>query len=147
VTIKPNRSTNVLTVTGTSAGGNIGDTATAVFNSAAAATAADQDLTGDGIPDLLAVGSATNGLPAGLWAAQGQAGTGHTTGTGQLVTAATNLGAMGKGVAGDNSPGDFTGAQAITGHFTTRCSPAVRPVTPLHPAIHVQYHVHAGGES
>jgi hypothetical protein len=117
VTIKPNRFTNVLTVTGTSAGGNIGDTATAVFNSAPAATAADQDLTGDGIPDLLAVGGG-GALPAGLWAAQGQAGTGHTTGTGLLVTAATNLGANGNGVAGDNSPSDFTGAQAITGHFT-----------------------------
>jgi hypothetical protein len=110
ITIKPTRLTNTLTVTSLSAGGNIGDAASAVFNSAPADTAPDADLTGDGAADLLAVG-ATNNLPPGLWQA-----TGRNTGT--LVAAATDIGANGNGIAGDNNPSDFTGAQAITGHFT-----------------------------
>ena len=39
--------------------------------------------------DLLRVGA--NGIPAGLWLARGQAGTGHTTGTGQVITAADDI--------------------------------------------------------
>ncbi|GII22530.1 LamG-like jellyroll fold domain-containing protein [Planosporangium mesophilum] len=109
VTITPTRFTNTLAVTSRSVGKNLGDTATVIFNSNPAATAADQDMTGDGHADLLTVG-AQNGLPAGLWL-----GAKNTPGVG---TTGVNIGANGNGVAGDNSPADFTGAQAITGHFT-----------------------------
>jgi len=118
ISVTPTRFTNVLTVTSVSAGGNIGTEANVVFNSTPAATAADQDLTGDSIPDLLTVGNA-GGVPAGLWMAQGQAGSGHTTGTGQVITAAVNLGANGSHVSGTaTTPASFNSAQAITGTFT-----------------------------
>src|SRR5207248_2915199 len=108
----PNRFTNVLTVTSLSAGGNVGDTRTVVFNATPPATPhADQDLTGDGLPDLIAVGG-SNALPAGLWQATG------TDTAGQLNPAAVDIGANGNNIAGDNKPADFTGAQAVTGHFT-----------------------------
>jgi hypothetical protein len=110
ITVTPARFTNTLTVTSQSAGGNIGDTASAVFNATPAATAADADLTGDGTADLLAAGGSRNGLPDGLWLAAGR-------GNGQVVAAATDLGSNGNGAAGDNSPVDFAGAQVVSGHF------------------------------
>jgi hypothetical protein len=109
IVVVPTRFTNTLTVTSQSAGGNIGDAASVVFNANPAATEADADLTGDGNADLLTVGGG-NGLPNGLWLAPG-------TGTGQVLTGVTDIGANGNGTAGDNSPADFAGAQAITGHF------------------------------
>ncbi|MCF4136509.1 hypothetical protein L1856_05835 [Streptomyces sp. Tue 6430] len=99
----------MLTVTAVSAGGNIGDTANCILTAAPAATADDGDLTGDDIPDLTAVG-AQAGLSAGLWLA-------HGTADGQLTTSATDLGAQGTGVNSAGSPADWTGTQAITGHF------------------------------
>jgi hypothetical protein len=111
ITVTPTRFTNTLTITGLSAGSNIGDSASAVFNSTPAATAADADLTGDGAADLLTVG-ATNGIPAGLWLAPGK-------NTGAVVAAATDIGANGNAItSAQGSPTDFTGAQAITGRFT-----------------------------
>ncbi|GAA4457865.1 LamG-like jellyroll fold domain-containing protein [Phytohabitans houttuyneae] len=116
ITVTPPRFTNTLTVTGLSAGGNIGDTASVTFNAAPAATAPDADLTGDNIADLLTVG-ATNNLPSGLWLGAGK-------NTGQVVAAATNIGAHGNGVRTTNTgtelvhhPSDFDAAQAITGRF------------------------------
>ncbi|MEO3777022.1 LamG-like jellyroll fold domain-containing protein [Micromonospora sp. B11E3] len=109
ITVTPTRFTNTLTVTSVSAGGNIGDTKSVTFNSNPAATAPDADLTGDGAPDLVTVG-ATHGLPPGLWLAPG--------GSEQTAVAGTNIGARGNGVTGNNSPADFNGGQAITGHFT-----------------------------
>jgi hypothetical protein len=116
-TVTPNRFTNTLSVISLSAGGNVGDSATVVFNATAATPQADQDLSGDNIPDLVTVGS-RYGLPAGVWVANGKAGTGHTTGTGQIRSGTSNYGIFGNGVAGDNSPANFNGAQILTGHFT-----------------------------
>ena len=110
ITVVPSRAANTLTVTSLSPGGNFGGTATVAFNASPAPPGADSDLTGDGIADLLTVGSSANGLPPGLWLAPG-------IGNGQVKTAATDIGADGNGSAGDNSPADFTGAQVITGHF------------------------------
>ena len=110
IVIVPTRFTNTLTITSQSAGGNIGDAASVVFNAAPAATASDADLTSDGNADLLTVGRSGNGLPAGLWLADG-------SGNGQVLAGAADIGANGNGTAGDNSPADFAGAQAITGHF------------------------------
>jgi hypothetical protein len=110
ITVVPTRFTNTLTVTSQSAGGNIGESASVVFNATPAATAADADLTGDGNADLLVAGGSGNGLPKGLWLAAG-------SGDGQVLAGVTDVGANGNGTAGDNSPADFAGAQAITGHF------------------------------
>ncbi|WP_333766907.1 LamG-like jellyroll fold domain-containing protein [Streptomyces sp. IBSBF 2435] len=109
--IKPTRGTNVLSVTSVSLGGNIGDTASCVLNAAAAATAADGDLTGDGVPDLALVGRQA-GLPAGLWLV-------HGAPDGKIITAASQVGPQGPGVNSAGSPTDWTGTQAITGHFAT----------------------------
>ncbi|MGW0877826.1 FG-GAP-like repeat-containing protein [Streptomyces sp. NPDC002740] len=111
ISVTPTRSTNVLTVTAVSAGGNIGDTADCILIASPAATAADGDLTGDGVPDLTAVG-AQAGLSSGLWLA-------HGTSDGQLTTSATNLGVQGTGANSAGSPTDWNGTQAITGHFNT----------------------------
>ncbi|MEU3512224.1 FG-GAP-like repeat-containing protein [Streptomyces longwoodensis] len=111
VTVTPTRGTNVLTVTAVSAGGNIGDTANCVLFAEPAATAADGDMTGDGVPDLTAVG-AQAGLSSGLWLA-------HGSSDGQLVTSATDVGALGTGANSAGSPADWDGTQAVTGHFSS----------------------------
>ncbi|GAA3907219.1 hypothetical protein GCM10022207_90850 [Streptomyces lannensis] len=111
ISVTPTRGTNVLTVTAVSSGGNIGDTANCLLIAAPAATADDGDLTGDGLPDLTAVG-AQAGLSSGLWLA-------HGTSDGQLTTSATDLGAQGTGVNSAGSPTDWDHTQAITGHFNT----------------------------
>jgi hypothetical protein len=112
ITVTPRRFTNILTVTSVSSGSNIGDTAALTFTALPAATASDGDLTGDGAADLLTVGAANN-VPSGLWMAPG---TGNPNPG--LNVLSTNVGAVGNGTQGDNSPADFDGAQAITGHFT-----------------------------
>jgi hypothetical protein len=76
----------------------------------AAGTAADQDLNGDGRPDLLTVGG-TPGLASGLWMAAG------CSTRGRVGVPAVNLGINGNGGIG-NGPSDFDGGQAITGKFT-----------------------------
>jgi hypothetical protein len=111
ISVTPTRGTNVLTVTAVSSGGNIGDTANCILIAAPAATADDGDLTGDGIPDLTAVG-AQAGLSSGLWLA-------HGTTDGQLTTSATDLGLQGTGANSTGSPTDWNGTQAVTGHFNT----------------------------
>ena len=109
INIKPTRATNTLAVTSLSAGGNFGQTASVTFNCNPAATAADGDLTGDNVADLVAAG-AVNGLPAGVWVAGGK-------GVSGLNPNAVNIGANGNGLTQDNKPADFTGATILTGHF------------------------------
>ncbi|MEH0935072.1 FG-GAP-like repeat-containing protein, partial [Micromonospora psammae] len=109
ITLAPTRFTNTVTVTSLSTGGNIGDSASVTFNAQPAATAVDGDLTGDDVPDLLAVG-ATNGIPSGVWLASG-------IGNGGIQPVASNIGANGNGVTGANAPTDFDGGQALTGRF------------------------------
>ncbi|MBV1848886.1 FG-GAP-like repeat-containing protein [Catellatospora tritici] len=111
ITVVPRRTTNTLTVISVSPGGNFGETASIVFNAVPGPAAAADDLTGDGIADLVTVGAAHN-LPPGLWQA---AGTGTAA---SLKVAATNIGVRGNGIYGTDGPEDFTGAQAITGKFT-----------------------------
>jgi hypothetical protein len=105
------RFTNVLSVYAVAADGSASDSTTTTFNATIPPPTADQDLDGDGRPDLLAVGG-TPGLAPGLWQATGRGL------QGQVHTPAVNIGVNGNGVAGDNSPADFTGAQVITGKFT-----------------------------
>ena len=85
------------------------------FYGKAATPAADKDLNGDGLPDLLTVGN-TSGLAPGLWQATGlpAAGGGHA---GLVTVPATDIGINGNGFNSPGSPADFNGAQAITGQF------------------------------
>ena len=110
IAVTPNRLTNTLTVTGLSAGGNVGQTAAATFNADPAERAADGDLDGDAIADLVTTGGQHNVAP-GLWLASGE-------GAGKLAPAAVNLGARGIGQYGTGLPADFDGAQVTVGRFT-----------------------------
>ncbi|MEJ3742015.1 hypothetical protein WEI85_01770 [Actinomycetes bacterium KLBMP 9797] len=110
LTLVPRSPANNLTVTGLSPGSNVGASTTISFTAAPAPPAADGDLTGDGITDLVTVGGA-HGLPAGLWLAAGD-------GTGQLPVDATNIGIHGTGSSSTSGPSDFDGAQILTGRFS-----------------------------
>ncbi|MEU7306093.1 LamG-like jellyroll fold domain-containing protein [Streptomyces sp. NPDC007206] len=119
ITITPTRHTNVLSVSSLSAGSNYGDSDAVTFNSAnPASPQADGDLTGDGIPDLLTVGSPNNNLPSGLWLASGKTDPGKTTGNGHVVSTAGNIGVNGDGLNTTESPADFDHSIAFTGQFT-----------------------------
>ncbi|GAA3273475.1 hypothetical protein GCM10020218_018230 [Dactylosporangium vinaceum] len=130
ITVTPERFTNVLTVTGLSAGNNVGETASVVFDATPPATPrADQDITGDGYADLVA-GGAANGLPAGIWLATGRR-------TGAIVPATTDIGVNGAGInagSGISLPSDFNGAQVLTGHFTGTALQDVGAYYPTGPA-------------
>jgi hypothetical protein len=114
--VTPTSGFNTLTVTAESPGGNLGGTATFQFSAATPPPAADGDMTGDGIPDLVTVGG-TRGVPSGLWLAAGKPAANGTTGSGEVVTPAVDIGTSGVGFIGDQSPADFDGAQVITGQF------------------------------
>ncbi|WP_344615160.1 hypothetical protein [Dactylosporangium salmoneum] len=104
VSIVPTRVTNTLAVWAIEPDGTFTDTTNVFFNAAYPPPFADQDLTGDGRPDLLTVGPAT-GLAPGLWLAAGRATRGG------LRTPATNIAPL---------PGwtpNFDGAQVISGRF------------------------------
>ncbi|MFJ3795420.1 LamG-like jellyroll fold domain-containing protein [Streptomyces sp. NPDC090088] len=111
ISLKPTTQTGVLTVTAVGTSGNIGDTYDYRFIAQAPATAAYDDLNGDGKADLLTVGG-KNSLPAGLWQATG-------TGSGKVDAVARNIGIDGNGVSTTQTATSFTGTQAITGHFFT----------------------------
>ena len=109
ITVVPTRFTNSVTVTGLSAGGNVGETATVTFNANPAATAADGDLNGDNLPDLITAGG-THNLASGLWLAAAK-------NVGQLSPAAANIGAHGNGAFLTGKPGDFDGTQVSLGRY------------------------------
>ena len=116
ITVTPTfTGSNMLSVTALSPGGNPSQPATLSFNAANPPPAADGDMTSDGIPDLVTVGG-TAGVAPGLWVAPGQAAAGGTTGSGPVITPATDIGENGSGL-GSNSPTAFNGAQVITGRF------------------------------
>ncbi|MEY9840192.1 beta strand repeat-containing protein [Streptacidiphilus sp. EB103A] len=111
ISLKPTTQTDILTVTGVAADGNIGDSADYRFVAQAPATAVSDDLNGDGKADLLTVGG-QNSLPAGLWQATG-------SGAGKVNATARNVGIDGNGVSTTTNATSFTSTQAITGHFFT----------------------------
>ncbi|WP_433125349.1 hypothetical protein ACQPWW_22605 [Micromonospora sp. CA-240977] len=84
----------------------------------AAAGPVDKDLNGDGVPDLVTSGGPGTGLSSGVWSALGVKSRKTGVGTGQVQTPATNIGLLGNGVTGNESPDDFDGAQILTGRFT-----------------------------
>jgi hypothetical protein len=111
ISLKPTTQTDVLTVTAVAADGNIGDTADYRFIAHTPATAAPDDLNGDGKADLVTVGG-QNTLPAGLWQATG-------SGSGTINPTARNIGIDGNGVSTTSTATSFTGTQAFTGHFAS----------------------------
>ncbi|MEU8975945.1 FG-GAP-like repeat-containing protein [Streptomyces monashensis] len=119
ISVTPTRHTNVLSVSSLSAGSNYGDSDAVTFNTAnPASPQVDSDLTGDGVPDLLTVGSSQNNLRSGLWLADGKTDPGKTTGNGHVVTTASNIGINGDGLNTAESPTDFDHGIAFTGQFT-----------------------------
>jgi hypothetical protein len=114
ISVTPARRTNVLTVNASAAGGNIGQASYCVINAAAPSPAVDQDMTGDGIPDLLTVGNGTTGTAAGLWLAAGQGNDGRFDGT--VATTATDIAPLGPQDVG--TPSSWDGMRAFTGQFT-----------------------------
>jgi hypothetical protein len=120
--VAPTRQYNFVTVIAISATGTIGDTEVCPFSATVPAAAADQDMNGDGIPDLLTVGNGTTGTASGLWLAAGQGSGGRFNGT--VATTADDIGPygpQGMGTAGSSAnpgtPADWNGLKAISGQF------------------------------
>ena len=109
ITFKPNRHTNVLSVTSLSPGGNVGASAQRIFVAQPGPDRPDGDLSGDGAADLVAVGGSNN-ITSGLWL-----GTGRNTG--QVQPSMTNIGARGIGLGVHDNAADYDDAIALTGHF------------------------------
>lgn len=107
---------NFITVDTVDRGGNVSQPVTYEFDLKTPPPAADKDMNGDGIPDLLTVGG-TPGLPPGLWLAAGKPKSSIAAERGQLRKPATNIGINGTGLGSPSSPSEFDGAQAITGQF------------------------------
>jgi hypothetical protein len=126
ITITPTRVTNVLTVVAIAAGDAVGETYTCWITAAAPAAAADQDMTGDGVEDLLTVGSGTTGSAPGLWLADGK-DAGTVSGSqfdGTVATNATDIapyGPQGLGTSQSSvnpgTPDSWNGLKAFTGQF------------------------------
>jgi hypothetical protein len=108
VTVFPTSFTDQLSVVSLTADGR-SDATVLTFEAAIPPPSADQDVTGDGAPDLIAVGG-TAGLPSGLWQGTGKGS------RGQVKTPALNIGT--NGIFADNNPAEYDGAQVITGAFT-----------------------------
>jgi hypothetical protein len=142
ITVTPTRMTNVLTVTAVASGVNVGQPYTCIVNGQAAPVAADQDLTGDGIPDLLTVGDGTTGTAPGLWLAPGQGANGQFDGTvGTTPTDIAPYGAQGTDATGSApNPAGWDGMKTITGQFLGPGFNAIEAYTPgssTHPGIYV----------
>jgi hypothetical protein len=119
ISVTPTRMTNILTVTAVSGGVNNGQPATCNIGGSQPSAAADQDLTGDGVPDLLTPGGGTTGVAAGLWLAPGQGSGGQFDGT--VAGTATDLAPYGAqaadGTGATPNPAGWNGMKAITGQF------------------------------
>jgi hypothetical protein len=116
VQITPVRQSSVLTAYAVAADGTVSGGTLDIFRAYDVTPATDKDLNGDGIPDLMTVGG-TPGLAAGLWLATGKPGRRGATGSAAVTLPATDIGINGNGFNTLGGPADFTGAQAITGHF------------------------------
>ncbi len=116
VQITPVREYSTLTVYAVAADGTVSGGTVDGFRAYATTPAADKDMNGDGIPDLLTVGG-TPGLAPGLWLATGKPGRDGATGSPAVTLPATDAGINGPGINIPGSPADWTGAQVITGQF------------------------------
>jgi hypothetical protein len=116
--VVPERQAQSLTAHAVGADGTVSGGTLDNFLAALSPPAADKDLNGDGMPDLLTVGD-TTGLAPGLWLATGRTAPGIAA-KGRVKTPATDIGVNGDGTSIPGSPSDFDGAQAITGQFIGR---------------------------
>lgn len=114
VTVQVSRLVNTLTVNAVSPGGNLGSPTFVEFaGTGITPPARDGDINLDGTPDLVTVGGSGTGMPSGAWLS-----TGHPDGT--VNEAAVDIGAGGLQKDDQEStaaPGDWDGAQAVTGNF------------------------------
>jgi hypothetical protein len=124
--VTPSSGYNVLTVTAAGPGGNESPTATCDFGAAQPGLEADQDLTGDNIPDLVTIGNPSSGVAPGLWLAAGEGSDGTFNGT--VNTAATDIAPYGP--QGASNPSGFNGDQALIGQFDGPGSNAVEIYDP-----------------
>ena len=124
--VTPTSTYNVLTVTAVGPGGNESPAATCDFVAAQPAPEADQDLTGDNIPDLVTVGNDGSGVAPGLWLAAGEGSDGTFNGT--VNTTATDIAPNGPQDIG--TPSSWDGSQAIIGQFFGPGSNAIQAYDP-----------------
>jgi len=124
--VTPSSGYNVLTVTAAGPGGNESSAATCDFGAAQPGLEADQDLTGDNIPDLVTIGSPASGVAPGLWLAAGDGSDGTFNGT--VNTSATDIAP--NGPQGIGTPSSFDGDQALIGQFDGPDSNAVEVYDP-----------------
>jgi hypothetical protein len=111
IVFTPTVRSTTLYVQAVAADGSLSATTTRQLLASAATPAADHDMDGDGLPDLLVVG-APDRLGSGLWLASERA---SGADVGKLHIPAANIGA--KGFWGDSAT-DFDGTRAITGNFS-----------------------------
>ncbi len=139
ITVTPTGFTNTLIVEATGPGGNIGQASSCNIGASRPTTAAaDQDLTGDGIPDLLTVGNGTTGTASGggLWLATGQAGSKGFDGT--VTLPATDIAPLGpQPTASPGNPASWNGLKVITGEFTDSGFNDVEAYDPGTPNVYV----------
>ncbi|WP_432990985.1 LamG-like jellyroll fold domain-containing protein [Dactylosporangium sp. CA-233914] len=148
ITVSPHRYTNSLVIQAVSAGGNVSaDSTNVLFNANPAAPQADQDLTGDNVPDLLTVGGtgSLSGRVSGVWLAQGQASYQRSVGNGQIVTSASNIGVAGV-LASGGTPGDFDGFRTVTGHFYSSAGTSLQDVLMYKPSTTISYFFKGNGD-
>ncbi|MGH3169731.1 MAG: hypothetical protein ACRDN0_28105, partial [Trebonia sp.] len=132
LSVTPTSGFNVLSVTAIGPGGNLSQPATCDFAAAEPGPEADQDLTGDSIPDLLTVGTSTSGgVAPGLWLAAGEGSNGTFNGT--VNTAATDIAP--NGPQGVGTPASWDGYQAIVGQFLGAGDNAVQAYDPATGAV------------
>jgi hypothetical protein len=109
IAVVPTGRTGSLNVTAVAVDGTRSSKVSEKFIGIGAKPAANQDINGDGVPDLVTVGG-TPGLTSGLWLASGVK-------NGRVRVPAKNIGALGAGFNTAPSPSDFDGGQVIVGNY------------------------------
>ncbi|MEV5747390.1 hypothetical protein AB0L00_06195 [Actinoallomurus sp. NPDC052308] len=112
ISITPTGRVGTLKVTAMAADGSESATVSEQFFAESVPPAADQDINGDSVPDLVTVGG-TPGLASGLWLAPGAKNGKH----GKVRTPASDIGALGAGFGSSQDPADFDGGQVVVGNY------------------------------
>lgn len=112
ITVTPTGRITDLSVTAIATGGAASPAVQRTLLSNLPDPAAEHDLNGDDVPDLLTVGD-TDGLASGLWLATGAANR-----NGRVRVPATNIGVNGTGAGTVSGPDDYDGTQVLSGQFT-----------------------------